>query len=77
MTDIRLLELLSHYYNAQKTVLTYMLCAMEAFEDGDMEWMGEALFDWWEAKDRRADLWKQFKHHYPRATMLKEGFCDD
>lgn len=74
MNDIRLLKLLSHYYTAQKNVVTYMLCAMESFEDGEMVWMWEALFDWCEAKDRRAELWKQFKHDYPRAMMLKEGY---
>lgn len=77
MNDIRLLELLSHYFTAQKNVVTYMLSAMEAFEDGEMEWMWEALFDWCEAKDLRTELWKQFIHHYPRAMMLKEGFGDD
>ena len=73
MKDIRLLELLDIYYTAQKTVVAYMLCAMESFEDGEMEWMWVALFDWCEAKYRREELWKQFKHHYPRAMMLKEG----
>lgn len=77
MTDIRLLELLSHYFTAQKNVVTYMLAAMEAFEDEEMVWMWEALFDWCEAKDLRTELWKQFIRHYPRAMMLKEGFSDD
>lgn len=77
MTDIRLLDLLDTYYIAQRNVLAYMLAAMEAFEDEEMVWMWEALFDWCEAKDRREELWKQFKHDYPRAMMLKEGFCDD
>lgn len=72
MTDIRLLELLSHYFAAQRTVVAYMLCAMEAFEDGEMEWMWEALFDWCETKDRRDELFSKFD--YARATMLKEGY---
>lgn len=77
MTDIKLLTLLNDYYTAQKNVVTCMLCAMEAFEDKEMVWMWEALFDWCEAKDRRAELWKQFKHDYPRAMMLKEGLSHD
>ncbi len=77
MTDIRLLELLSHYYTAQKTVVTYMLSAMEAFEDKEMVWMWEALFDWCEAKDRRDELFFTFNNNYARAVMLKEGFGDD
>ena len=74
MNDIRLLELLDTYYTAQRTVVAYMLCAMEAFEDGEMEWMWEALFDWCEAKDRRDELFLKFKNNYARAVMLKDGY---
>ena len=77
MKDIELLELLDTHYAAQRNVLTYMLCAREAFEDGEMVWMWRALFDWCEAKDLREELWRKFKDDYPRAMMLKEGYCND
>lgn len=74
MTDIKLLALLNDYYNAQRNVVTYLLWAMEDFERGREESSWVYLFDWCEAKDDREELWKQFKHHYPRAMMLKEGY---
>lgn len=74
MTDIKLLALLNDYYIAQKNVVSSMYWAMHHFEQGceDYSWLW--LFHWCEDKDRRAELWKQFKHDYPRAMMLKEGY---
>jgi hypothetical protein len=73
MTDIKLLILLNDYYTAQRNVVISMYWAMEYFERGreDSSWV--YLFEWCENKDRRAALWKRFKHHYPKAMMLKEG----
>ena len=77
MTDIKLLNLLTVYYSAQRNVVTALMWAMEDFERGreDASWV--YLFDWCEAKDDREELWGRFKHHYPRAMMLKEGYADD
>ena len=77
MTDINLLQLLDAYYISQRNVLFCIKWSMECFEEGseDASWLW--LFKWCEDKDRREALWKQFKHDYPRAMMLKEGFCDD
>jgi len=77
MTDIKLLSLLSDYYDEQLTVVYSMLWAMEEFERGHMDASWAYLFEWCENKDRREELWKRFKHQYPRAMMLKEGFADD
>ena len=74
MTDIRLLELLNDYYGAQRNVVLSMICAVEHFELGREQDSFAYLFDWCEDKDRREELWKKFKHHYPRAMMLKEGY---
>lgn len=77
MTDIKLLALLNDYYTAQCNVVLYILWAMEDFERGreDVSWAW--LIDWCEAKDEREELWSRFKHNYPRAMMLKEGFDND
>lgn len=77
MTDIKLLALLTAYYSAQRNVVTAMMWAMEDFERGREESSWAYLFDWCEAKDDREELWGRFKHHYPIAMMLKEGFADD
>jgi hypothetical protein len=77
MTDIKLLELLDLYSAAQRNVVAYMLCAMEAHEEKEHVWMWDALFYWCEAKDRREELWDQLKSDFPRAMMLKEGVSDD
>ena len=77
MTDIKLLNLLNDYYTAQRNVVLSMIWAMEEFERGSMDESWAYLFEWCENKDRRAELWSKFKHHYPRAMMLKEGFCND
>lgn len=74
MTDIRLLELLNDFYDEQKAVVRALIWAMEDFERGRMDASWAYLFEWCENKDRRAELWKQFKHDYPRAMMLKEGY---
>lgn len=74
MTDIELLTLLNDYYNAQKNVVNSMKWSMGRFEQGreDASWWW--LFHWCEDKDTREALWGRFKHHYPRAMMLKEGY---
>lgn len=77
MTDIKLLTLLNDYYDEQKAVVCAMLWAMEDFERGRIDTSWAYLFEWCENKDRRQELWQRFKHKYPRAMMLKEGFCDD
>jgi hypothetical protein len=77
MTDIKLLALLNDYYNAQRNVVLSMYWAMEYFERGRMDSSWAYLFEWCEAKDEREELWKRFKSEYPRAMMLKEGFCND
>lgn len=74
MTDIKLLELLIDYYDAQAQVASSMFWAMEDFGDGDIEASWLHLFGWCEDKDHRAELWSKFKHDYPRAMMLKEGY---
>lgn len=74
MTDIKLLALLNDYYTAQRDVVTYMRWAMEGYKRGGDDIAWRYLFDWCEAKDDRAALWKKFKHNYPRAMMLKEGY---
>ena len=73
MNDIKLLALLSDYYNAQKNVTDSMLRAMGYFEEGDYHGSWLQLFGWCEDKDRRDELWERFKHQCPRAVMLKEG----
>ena len=77
MTDIKLLELLSEHYTAQKNVVNSMYWAMHHFEQGRKVYAWEWLFYWCEDKDRRGELRKKFKHNYPRAVRMKEGFCDD
>ena len=74
MTDIKLLALLGDYYEEQRTVVYALLWAMEDFERGreDSSWV--YLFEWAENKDRRDELFSKFKHNYPRAMMLKEGY---
>lgn len=74
MTDIKLLALLNDYYTAQRNVLLSMKWAMEDFERGREQASWSWLLDWCEEKDRRAELWSKFKHNYPRAMMLKEGY---
>lgn len=74
MTDIKLLTLLCDYYTAQQNVVNCMVWAMEDFEEGDYHGSWLKLFVWCEDKDRRAELWSKFKHNYPRAMMLKEGY---
>jgi hypothetical protein len=74
MTDIKLLALLGDYYAEQRTVVYALLWAMEEFERGRMDSSWAYLFEWCENKDRRAELWGKFKHNYPRAMMLKEGY---
>ena len=74
MTDIKLLNLLNDYYTAQRNVVNSMYWAMHHFEQGREDASWEWLFDWCEDKDRRAELWSKFKHNYPRAMMLKEGY---
>jgi len=73
MTDIKLMALLEQYYGAQRDVAVHMRVALMAFAGGNdaSTWLN--LFGWCEAKDRREELWKTFKHHYPRAMMMKEG----
>lgn len=73
MTDIKLMALLEQYYGAQRDVAVCMRVALMAFEGGNdaSTWLN--LFGWCEAIDRRTELWKKFKHHYPRAMMMKEG----
>ena len=77
MTDIKLLALLNDYYTAQRSVVTCMIWAMGEFERGSEDLSWEWLIDWCECKYEREELWKRFKHQYPRAMMLKEGFVDD
>ena len=74
MTDIKLLGLLSDYYTAQKNVVYALMWAMEDFERGQDDTSWAYLFEWCENKDSREELWKRFKHQYPRAMMLKEGY---
>lgn len=74
MTDIKLLGLLSDYYDEQQTVVYALMWAMEDFERGRMDSSWAYLFEWCENKDRREALWSKFKHNYPRAMMLKEGY---
>ena len=74
MTDIKLLALLNEYYEEQITVVCGLMCAMEDFERGREESSWAHLFMWCEDKDRRAELWSKFKHQYPKAMMLKEGY---
>ena len=74
MTDIKLLHLLNDYYNAQRNVVTYLLWAMEDFERGREHYSWDNLLAWCEAKDARDKLLSKFKHHHPRAVMLKEGY---
>ena len=73
MTDIKLLTLLGHYYEEQRTVVYALLWAMEDFERGreDSSWV--YLFEWAENKDRRNELFSKFKSDHARAVMLKEG----
>ena len=75
MTDIKLLTLLDDYYKEQLTVVYALLWAMEDFERGRIDASWAYLFEWCENKDRREELWGRFKHHYPRAMMLKEGYA--
>jgi hypothetical protein len=77
MTDIKLLVLLNDYYTAQRNVVTFMVWAMEGFEQGREHYLWNNLFYWCEAKDEREELWKRFKGQYPRAMKLKEGFGND
>ena len=74
MTDIKLLGLLSDYYDEQLTVVYALMWAMEDFERGREDSSWAYLFEWAENKDRREELWGKFKHNYPRAMMLKEGY---
>ena len=74
MTDIKPLALLGDYYIAQKNVVSSMYWAMHHFEQGREDASWSWLFDWCEAKDDRAELWKRFKHTYAVAMMLKEGY---
>ena len=75
MTDIKLLELLDLYCAAQRNIVAYMLCAMEAHEENAPVSVWDALFYWCEAKDRRNELWSKFKYNnYARAMMMKEGY---
>ena len=74
MTDIKLLIMLNDYYTAQKNVVGSMYWAMHHFEQGREDASWEWLFNWCEDKDTREALWGRFKHHYPRAMMLKEGY---
>ena len=73
MTDAELLWLIRRYYAEQSDVALCMIGAMNYFESGKEQISFAYLFDWCEAKDRRDELWEQFKHQYPRAVMLKEG----
>ena len=75
MTDIKLLALLNDYYTTQRNVMLSMLWAMEEFERNREHVSWAYLFEWCEAKDEREEMWKRFKHHYPRAVMPKEGVC--
>ena len=74
MTDIKLMALLDDYYTAQRSVVSSMYWAMEYFERGRDGASWAYLFEWCVAKDEREELWKRFKHDYPRAMMLKEGY---
>lgn len=77
MNNVKLLDLLEQYYRAQRDVAIHMKVTLMAFDGGNdaSTWLN--LFGWCEAKDEREALWKRFKSDYPRAMMLKEGFCDD
>lgn len=74
MTDTKLLALLNDFYSLQKNVVLLMLWAMEDYNRGKEVASWDYLFNWAEAKEDRADLWKKFKHNYPKAMMLKEGY---
>ena len=74
MTDIKLLSLLTDYYDEQLTVVYALMWAMEDFERGREDSSWAYLFEWAENKDRREELWGKFKSDYPRAMMLKEGY---
>ena len=74
MTDTKLLVLLNNFYSLQKNVVLLMLWAMEDYNKGNEVASWDYLFNWAEAKEDRADLWKKFKHNYPKAMMLKEGY---
>ncbi len=74
MTDTKLLVLLNDFYSLQKNVVLLMLWAMEDYNRGKEVASWDYLFNWAEAKEDRADLWKKFKHNYPKAMMLKEGY---
>lgn len=77
MNEIKLLILLNDYYTAQKNVANSMKWSMHHFEQGREDASWSWLFYWCEDKDRREELWKRFKHQYPKAMMLKEGYADD
>ena len=77
MTDIKLLALLNDYYTAQRNVVKSMYWAMHHFEQGRMDSSWEWLFNWCEDKDHKKEMWERFKHQYPKAMMLKEGYSDD
>lgn len=77
MTDYQNLRRLVHYYDIQAEVTINMMAAMDFFEMGETQESWFHLFKWCEAKDSREKVWDKFKHHYPIAMMLKEGFADD
>lgn len=77
MTDTKLLALLNDFYTANKNVVLSMLWAIEEFEKGRDDVSLAYLFEWCEAKDARAEIWKRLQNHYPEALMLKEGIFHD
>lgn len=77
MTDIKLLALLNDFYTANKKVVLSMLWAIEDLKRGHDQRSWQCLFNWCEAKDARAEIWKRLQNHYPEALMLKEGIFHD
>ena len=72
MTDIKLLELLSDYYGAQRNVNEYLMLAIQDFEMGLERHSWDGLFRYCAAKDDREELWKRIQSEYPFALYCEE-----